>query len=319
MKWIIYFLVFFCILLTLISVVHADTYESNYYSSYDGPDEGFFSGIIGDILGTIELIPTLFLKAILKISYAGANFAISIIVKLLTEPAPIDAFYHLWKVVVFVLSTTFVLVLTFCGVYLMISGENPEKRAKSKEWIKYCLIMLVVVPISFFIYQFIVEFSAGLTNAIMSYVSTEFLYIGEGNLSNLALELPFGLFYSLASFITLFLLVMRLALVCAGTLFFPIGLMLYFIPPTREYGLLLLNFILVNIFSTFFIALFLATFSLMSSSGILSSTQILLATSCLFIVNLFLIYIMFFAALKALFKGVKTIVSVVATAQFFGL
>ncbi len=318
MRWIELIVVSLFILLTLSSAVHAEVSENNY--SYDGPNEGFFFGLYGDLINAILSIPKLILGGALHILYVGANLSIYYIKYLLIEPAPVSSFYHLWKVIVSVLSTLFVLIFTFCGLYLIVSGgEEPEKRNRAKEWLKQSIIMIIVIPLSFLIYQFIIDIASTLTNIMMSYVSTDFLYIGEGTINNLSLEIGFGVPYTIAAYLAVILLTIRYMFVCIGTLFFPIGLMFYFIPLTKEYGKVILTFILLNIFSTFFIAIFLAVYSVMSSSGFLSDLQILLACGALIVVDIFLIYIMFFATLKALFNGAKTVMAVVGTAQFFGL
>jgi hypothetical protein len=313
---------FIAILLTIMSAVSADTFEENNYyntySSYEGPKEGFFEGVFGGISDLIVEIPKFFLKGVLNVLYFTGNFAVKGIVMLLTEKVPIDAFFNMWKVIIYILSSIFALILAICGINLTISGQSPEKRAQAKSWLQKAAIMIVVVPASFMLYRFLIDFSSGLTTLIMNYVSTDFLYIGQGSLANLSLELGLGLPYTLISILTVILLVIRFGIVAGGTLLFPIGLTLYFTPPTQEYGKLVLNFLLVNIFANFFIALFLATFSLITQSGVFVDIQIIVACAAMFVVDIFLFYIMFFAAIMAVFRGARTVIGGIATAKFFG-
>lgn len=300
---------FLVITLTISSAVRAE--------SPDSLSEGFFSGLFDDFEDIIYKIPEIFLKFVLKLTYYIANFSVDLIIKLLTEPAPIHLFKRIWNIILFMHISVFTLMLMFAGFKLMTSGGDVVKTEQAKNSIKNAILLIIFAPLSFLIYYSLIEVSSALTQGILSYVSTDFLYIGEGTLGNLALEVGLGIPFTVTALFTLILLTIRFALVSGGVLFFPIGLTLYFIPATRDYGRLIINFLFLNIFSTFFIALLFATFSLITKTGILANVQILLALGCLFAVNIFLIYTMFFAALKAALNIGQKVMSAVKIASFF--
>lgn len=301
-------LLLFVVLLILMSAVRAENayYGDTYYQSYNGPSEGFINtifNIFGDsIKDIITGIPELFLKLLLKVFNAPISILIDTITKLLAEPVQTSIFYSMWGIIVASMSFLFTSILVFCGFSFMTSGHDVQKRENAKKWLTQTIILIIVIPMSYFVYDLILEIAAGMTKLVLSHVSYNFLIVGQGSLGDLFLELFFAIPYASILLLTAILLLVRFAIVGCGVMIFPIGVLLYFVPPTKEYGELIINFLLVNIFSSIFIAIIILTFSLIAQTGFLSNLQILIAIATFMLVNLFLSYVMFFAAIKAAFN-----------------
>lgn len=305
------------VIVTLSSVVRAETtyYGDVNYQSYNGPSEGFINTIFnsfGDSIKDIVIgIPELFLKLILKVFNAPISLLIETITKLLAEPVQTSIFYSMWGIIVTSMSFLFTIILIFCGFNFMTSGHDVQKRENAKKWLTQTIILIIVIPLSYFAYELVLDIAAGMTKLVLSHVSYNFLIVGEGTFSNLFLELFFTIPYAIILLFTTILLLLRFAIVGCGVMVFPIGLLLYLVPPTKEYGKLILNFLFVNIFSSIFIAIIILTFSLIAQTGFLSNIQIIFAISAFALVNSFLLYVMFFALIKSAFNVGSKIAGVV--------
>ena len=106
--------------------------------------------------------------------------------------------------------------------------------------------------------------------------------------------------------------------VAFGVAFFPIGLFLYFIEPIRSYGKLILNFLGVSIFVTFFDAIILLVSSQLVEIPFFANFKLLLMSAAFWMCNILMIYLMFFAAIKSAFKtGGKVAATVGKVAKYF--
>jgi hypothetical protein len=73
----------------------------------------------------------------------------------------------------------------------------------------------------------------------------------------------------------------------------------YFIPALRQYGLLILNFLGIAVFVTFLDSIFLVGFSKLIDISLFANIKILVMISAFGLINIFMLFIMFFSLVKA--------------------
>ena len=237
---------------------------------------------------------------------------------LLTEPINLELFTSLWIIVLYVLSMFYGLLMLYSGFMFIISGYDVAKREKAKEWFRNIFIMIVLVQASYFLYSAIIDINSLLTAGVINMIDQTFFLITADNIVNIGLQFFLGSFYVIALLITTILLTFRYILVAGGVVFVPIGIFLYFIPPVNAYGKLILNFLGICIFVTFFDALILLICSKLIDIPIFQNFKILVMITAFLIINFLMFYIMMFSAFKSAIKtGGKTAVIALAVGKYF--
>ena len=236
---------------------------------------------------------------------------ISLVKKLLSEPVIISVFQYLWKIMAYVISIFYGLLFLYAGFNFMTSGHDIVKRDNAKKWLKNIIIMIVLIQTSYFLYDIIVQISATLTNGVLGLIDDSFFQLTLNNLVNNALQFFFAIPYVITLLITALLLILRYAIVSIGIALFPIGLFLYFIEPLKDYGNLILNFLGINIFITFFCAIVLLAFSKLINLPVFSSLKIMVMITAFFAVIFIIVYFLFFALIKSASKTEGKIRSVI--------
>ncbi len=203
----------------------------------------------------------------------------------------------------------------YSGFNFIISGYDVAKRENAKAWLRNIIIMLVLVQASFYLYSLTIEISSLLTTGILNLIDKEFFLLTVDKLSNFALQLFFGIFYLIVLILSVLLLAIRYLIVAVGTIFFPIGIYLYFIPSLREYGKLILNFLFISIFITFFDALIFLASSKLLEVGAFENIKILVMITAFSLANFVMFYVMLFSAIKS---AMNTTISVVTKYKMLG-
>ncbi len=304
------------IVLTLLISISSVTASHN--DDEEPSDKGFFDTIFDDLSYAIAALPRLLLDLFLDIVNAPIKPLLSFIKTLLEEPVNIAIFKSIWSIVAYIFSFFFLLILIFCGFSFMLSGHDVEKRERAKEWLRNTLILIVLLPASYWIYDLILQFSAGLTNFIINIISPDFFLITGNDLGDIFLSLAFSIPYLVVLLLTSVVLIIRYALIGAGVMLFPIGLFFYFISPLRSYGSFIINFLIANIFIGFVNALFLLAFSKLVELPVFSTLKILVIISAFLIIDLVTIFAMVFALIKAAFSIGKNVVNpIVKVGKYF--
>lgn len=305
-------------IILLMLLITTNSARASHNDNYEEPDKGFFDNIFDDLTDAILAIPRLLLDLFLDIVNAPIKPLLNFIKTLLGEQASISIFKSIWNIIVYIFSFFFSLILIFCSFTFMLSGHDVEKREKAKEWLKNTLILIVLLPASYWIYDLILQFSAGLTNFVLNIIRPEFFLITGNNLGDIFLSIALSLPYLLVLLLTSVVLIIRYALISAGVIFFPIGIFFYFINPLRSYGSFIINFLMTNIFIGFINALFLLAFSKLIELPIFSTLKILVMISAFLIIDLVTIFAMVFALIKAAFNIGKNVVSpIVKVGKYF--
>lgn len=239
---------------------------------------------------------------------------LNLVKTLLQEPVNVDLFIGLWAVIIYVISLFYGILFMYAGFNFMISGYDIEKRENAKSWFKNIVIMIILVQASFFIYSLLVELGALLSAGVLNMIDSDFFLLTANNLANIGFELFFSFFYFLILFFTLILLIIRYIIVCIGAVFFPIGIFLYFISPLRDYGKMIINFLLIAIFVGFLDSIILLVCGKLIEIELFQYIKILVMICAFLLVNAVTFYLMLFATVKSAFKSTEGIVSKVKIA-----
>jgi hypothetical protein len=227
---------------------------------------------------------------------------LDLIKSLLTEPVQMNLFAPLWAIVLYIISLFYGILFLYSGFNFMVSGYDAEKRAKAKEWFRNIVLMIVLVQASYFLYVSVVDIGSLLTAGVINLVEDQFFLLTADNLVNVGLQFFFTLTYVLVLLITVLFLTFRYIIVAVGVVFVPIGVFLYFIPPLKSYGRLILNFLGICIFVTFFDSLIFLICSKLLDISLFENFKILVMISSFLISNFLMFYLMFFSAIKSAFK-----------------
>jgi len=192
---------------------------------------------------------------------------VSMIRTLLISPVNLNLFTDIWASIVYALSMFYGLLIVISGFRFIVSGHSPEQREKAKSSLTNIIIMMILVQASFLLYKTIIEISSILTNAVFRLISSNFFNLTLDNLANVGLEITLLLPYICVLVLTLVLLVIRYLAVSIGVVFFALGIFFYFINPLNQYGRLIINFLMVMIFTPFvYSIIFLASSKLLNVS-----------------------------------------------------
>ena len=178
--------------------------------------------------------------------------------------------------------------------------------------------MIVLVQASYFLYSLVIDINSLLTSGIINLVDSNFFLLTADNITNLGLQLFFGLIYGLTLLITIVMLSIRYIIVSVGVVFIPLGIFFFFIPPLKDYGKLIFNFLGICIFTTFIDSLIFLAGSKLSGLDVWQDFKILVMISSFGIANLAMLYFILFSAIKsALSAGDKISGTIVSVAKYF--
>ncbi|VVB79040.1 Uncharacterised protein [uncultured archaeon] len=237
---------------------------------------------------------------------------------LLTEPVNLSLFGSIWAIIIYILSMFYGLLLLYTGFNFIISGYDVVKRERAKEWFRNILIMIVLVQMSYFIYATFIDMNSLMTYGVVNMIDSKFFLLTADNIVNLGLELFLGIFYMLTLIFTVLLLTLRYVVVAIGVVLIPVGIFLYFIPPIKEYGKLIINTLAVIMFITFFDSLILLAGAKIVQIPLFENFKIVVMITCFSIVNFLMFYIMIFSAIKSAVKTADSVISPFASiAKYF--
>jgi len=237
---------------------------------------------------------------------------------LMTEPIQLSVFVSLWAVILYIISIFYGILMFYSGFNFIISGYDAVKRTKAKEWFMNIFIMIVLVQASYFLYSLVIEINSYLTAGMINLIDPNFFLLTIDNIVNIGLQFFFAIFYVLVLIFTVLFLTLRYLIVASGIIFVPIGIFLYFIPPLKEYGKLILNFLGVCIFISFFDSIILLISSRLIGIPLFANFKILVMISAFSIANFLMFYFMLFSVIKSAIKTVdRTMAPIVAVAKYF--
>jgi hypothetical protein len=270
------------------------------------------------LLNLATCIPEKLYDYFLNIINAPIQPLLTFTKSLLTEPVNISLFGSIWAIIIYIVSMFYGLLLLYSGFNFMISGYDAVKREKAKEWFRNIFIMMILIQMSYFIYSLVIDMNSLMTSGIINMTDERFFLLTADNIINLGLQFFLGIFYVLTLIFSVIFLALRYIIVAIGIVFVPIGIFLYFIPPLNSYGRLILNFLGICIFVTFFDSLILLAGSKLVELSIFTNFKIVVMISVFSIANFLMFYLMFFSALKSAFKTGESLAGTVASvAKYF--
>lgn len=273
------------------------------------------------LLNLASCLPQKFYDFIIAMLNAPLQPLLSLTKALLTEPVNLSLFVSLWAIMLYVISLFYGILMLYSGFNFMLAGHDAVRRANAKEWFKNIFVMIVLVEASFFIYALIVDIASLLTSGVIGLLDEHFFMLTADNIINIGLQFIFTLTYVSTLLITVILLILRYVLVAVGVVLSPIAIFFYFIPPLRDYGKLIMNFLGTCIFLTFFDSLIFLICSKLIEIALFENFKILVMISALSMANFLMFYLMLFSAIKSAFntgkKGVGVAKTVVAVGKYF--
>ena len=264
-------------------------------------------------------IPQLLYDFIINLLNAPITPLLALIKNLLTEPVQLSLFSPIWAIIIYILSLFYGLLLLYSGFNFMISGYDAVKREKAKEGFKNIFMMIVLVQAPYFIYALFVDMGSLLSEGVIGMIDDTFFLITIDNIVNIGLEFIFSASYVFILLITVIILTFRYIIVAVGVVFIPIGVFFYFIPALNSYGRLILNFLGICIFITFFDAIIFLVCAQLLEVPIFQNFKILVMISAFLFADILMFYLMFFTAIKSAFRTTqKTAVAVASVAKYVG-
>ncbi|MEI7719448.1 MAG: hypothetical protein WCI72_06260 [archaeon] len=265
------------------------------------------------LLNLASCIPEKIYEFILNIINAPIKPLLDLTKSLLVEPIRIDTIAPVWAIIIYILSLFYGLLILYSGFNFMISGYDAVKRAKAKQWFQNIFVMIVLVQCSYFLYYLCVDVSSLMTAGVINLVDENFFLLTADNITNIGLQFFFGIFYLFAILISVLLLTLRYLFVLAGLVFFPIGIFLYFIPATQEYGKVIFNSLGVYLLVPFFDGLIFLICSRMLEIPAFENFKILVMISAFSIVNFLMFYLIIFSLIKSAIKASSENIKVIGT------
>jgi len=270
------------------------------------------------LLNLATCIPQKLFDFIISVINAPIQPLLDLTKSLLTEPVNLSIFGSIWAIIMYILSMFYGLLLLYAGFNFIISGYDVIKRDKAKTWFRNIIIMIVLVQMSYFIYSTFIDINSLITSGIVNMVDSRFFLLTADNIINIGLELFLGLIYVITLLFSVLLLTLRYIFVAVGVILIPIGIFLYFIPPLNSYGKLIINFLGICIFITFFDSLILLAGSKIVEIPLFENFKILVMIACFSIVNFLMFYFVIFSALKSAFKtGENVAGNIASVAKYF--
>lgn len=226
---------------------------------------------------------------------------LSLVQNLLKSPVDLSLFSSLWAIIVYILSMFYALLIIYAGFQFIVSGSDPVKRETAKNWLRNIVIMIILIQGSFFIYSLFIQLASVMTSTTLTLIPGNFFTLGTGS-TNGTLDLIFFVFYVFTLLITSFVLVIRYGIVAIGVVLFPMAIFFYFLEPLKPYGIILLNFLGIAAFVTFIDSIILVGFSQLVNISLFSNIQIIVMISSFALIDLLMLFLMFFSIIKAAFS-----------------
>jgi hypothetical protein len=231
---------------------------------------------------------------------------------LLSEPVNIQIFSGVWGIIIYLLSMFYGILLICIGIKFILSGESPVEREKAKTSLKNTIIMMVLVQVSYYIYDLIISISSALTKVILNITGNNFFILTYDN-GNLGLQILFLGMYLLNLVITALILSLRYICVSVGVVFFAIGIFLYFFDPLQDYGKLIINGLIALIFLPIFYSLIFLACSKLVEVESLQDIKLLITVGAFSLVIIGTVILILFVIIKAAMKVLRPIVKVATT------
>lgn len=233
---------------------------------------------------------------------------LSLVENLLVESGSPELFRSLWAAIVFVCSFITFIFLTILGIKFIMCSDDPVKRYNAKKGLQTIVIISILLPLSFYFYDLILDMNGSLSSYFLNSTSASFLEIKTTGLLNSILNLLLYLIYLTVLILTVVILILRYLIVSLGIVILPIGLILYCFDSVKQYASLIINFLATNIFAGLIGAITLRIISIASSAEIFDGYQVVFGIAGFLIMDVVMLVCMLFVICKAAFGSGKDLV-----------
>ncbi len=296
---------FFIFLIILLMIPSVSAASDSYY----------FRKIINLLYDMGEYIADTIIEAFLDLMSSALKPLLRLTRDLLRAKVSLRNFRGIWRLMATVVSFFYSLFFIYAGLKFITSGNDPAKRANAKLWLKNTFVMIILVGGSYYFYDLILELASELTESILRMVSYKFFYVTYDNFYNFSMELMFTSIYVLILLFTIFVLAIRYVFASIGVVFTPIGVFLYFLPPLKSYGKLILNSLGIMAFIPFIDAVIILASSELLYASVFRNMQILVKIVAFLLINFTTIMLMRLAVTRSAFDktsgGMKALIKYV--------
>lgn len=246
---------------------------------------------------TIDLVPDLFFRYLANILVSPISPLMRLTKELLLIDIDFKPFLGIWAVVIYLLSIFSVILIAISGFNFIHYSDSPERRLKAKNGLRNVIFMVVLIQISYFLYQAIVDFSSALSLASISLINDDFFVLNYTNLGNLASSILLSFLCVISIIITNIMLMIRYIFVAIGVFIFPTGVLLYFSPGLKIYGKIIFNFLGMFIFINFIISFLILSFSKLVSYTVFNENKLMLLAGLFILINFIFILVPLFGSI----------------------
>ncbi len=261
---------------------------------------------ITNILTTLTSIPEQGLSLVtnsFKNSASNINISmLSLIELLLTiNPNP-ETLRPWWESIILIISSFYLLLFTIIGLMFLYYSMTPSKKAIAKEWLKNTFLMIIGVNTSLVLYKTLLELSSAITQFM--WISGFENFFQETIFSNAGTIMIFA--FGLSAFIALLTIFFRYVLLLVGTIAFPIGIFLYYIPPLQNWGKMIFNTIGILLFMQFIdVIIFVASNQTLTELGGETLAQTLVPTMAFIMIAGINTTLFLYAIIKSAFNATE--------------
>jgi len=171
----------------------------------------------------------------------------NLVLEILVWNPPLDPAYDSWNIIRTVITSMYLAVLTYAGLKLMAGTMlGEDERNTLKKWVGGTVVSILLVNMSYVLYELVIQLNVGLSALVFKQPSLQGFIVAS------AAFILLMVVQTSAVLLVILLLIVRNLLVLVGVVLFPIGIFLYYFPPTRRFGKLINTLVFANIFIQFF-------------------------------------------------------------------
>lgn len=197
--------------------------------------------------------------------FAAQQFYNSVFDFVVSTP-DIKAFCTSYQGLMAILESFYSIMVMGLGAYYIIHSSDVEGRMKAKNWFKNILYMVVFLSFSFILFGILLDLNTQLSSSFYSSANSKTFDI-KATENNLFFAFVFAIGLLLNGGLAFVTLLVRYILIPFLLFIFPIGIFLYFIPSTRQWGSFIFTILLLIVFMTTLDSIFIFGFSTLLSSA----------------------------------------------------
>ncbi len=223
-----------------------------------------------DILGVLFNLPVCvverFFNMLIDGFVYGAELFLENSLDFITSSPDIGLFCGPYSAVMDILESLYTLAFMAAGAYYILKSHDVEGRSSAKLWLKSIFAMILALSFSFSIFGMILDINEYITTSLYAESFDNLLSV-DASLSSLVFAFIMSFMFLNVAAVTFMSLLARYIMIPFLLLLFPIGIFLYFLPATREWGAFVFKFILLIVFMTSIDALLVLAMSYLFSAG----------------------------------------------------